>query len=417
MRSSSSHNTEQTQGRGGQKHHQSHSLSHRHIPFSVNINQLKSLFFLVLCFLGFMFLSCFSSMMNTRHGSPFTTCQWQELEHQALIFKYMVSGVPIPSDLIFPIKRSLDSLLSSRLFPHQPTGWGCFQVDSGRKTDPEPGRCRRTDGKKWRCSKETYPGSKYCERHMHRGRNRSRKPVEVIASNPSTTISSIARNQSTPSPYSLSSLSSSVAAETHNHHHPYHNASPYPFHYPHSSRPPGIGFSSPNNSPHLHLDTGSYCHADKDYRYSNGLKRDVDEIAFSEVLETVRSVPDSPFDNPWRFTPLRTSCSSLTPPKQKSHSALQDEYTQLQLQNFTDISKHQQERENQEQHRFVFDTDIKSERPMKVEKEEGTQQTLLHFFDEWPPKNREYSTTQLSISIPVPSPDLPVSNSRTQNGG
>lgn len=44
--------------------------------------------------------------------------------------------------------------------------------------DPEPGRCRRTDGKKWRCSKDAYPDSKYCERHMHRGRNRSRKPVE-----------------------------------------------------------------------------------------------------------------------------------------------------------------------------------------------------------------------------------------------
>ena len=50
----------------------------------------------------------------------------------------------------------------------------------GRKIDPEPGRCRRTDGKKWRCSKEAYPDSKYCERHMHRGKNRSRKPVELL---------------------------------------------------------------------------------------------------------------------------------------------------------------------------------------------------------------------------------------------
>ena len=50
----------------------------------------------------------------------------------------------------------------------------------GRKIDPEPGRCRRTDGKKWRCSKEAFPDSKYCERHMHRGKNRSRKPVEVL---------------------------------------------------------------------------------------------------------------------------------------------------------------------------------------------------------------------------------------------
>uniref|UniRef100_A0A161ZV45 Growth-regulating factor n=1 Tax=Daucus carota subsp. sativus TaxID=79200 RepID=A0A161ZV45_DAUCS len=45
--------------------------------------------------------------------------------------------------------------------------------------DPEPGRCRRTDGKKWRCSKDVVGGYKYCDRHMHRGRNRSRKPVEI----------------------------------------------------------------------------------------------------------------------------------------------------------------------------------------------------------------------------------------------
>ena len=45
--------------------------------------------------------------------------------------------------------------------------------------DPEPRRCRRTDGKKWRCSKDAAPDQKYCERHMHRGKPRSRKPVEV----------------------------------------------------------------------------------------------------------------------------------------------------------------------------------------------------------------------------------------------
>lgn len=48
----------------------------------------------------------------------------------------------------------------------------------GKKIDPEPGRCRRTDGKKWRCSKDAHPESKYCERHMNRSRYRSRKPVE-----------------------------------------------------------------------------------------------------------------------------------------------------------------------------------------------------------------------------------------------
>lgn len=39
-------------------------------------------------------------------------------------------------------------------------------------------RCRRTDGKKWRCSKNVVPNQKYCEQHMHRGCRRSRKPVE-----------------------------------------------------------------------------------------------------------------------------------------------------------------------------------------------------------------------------------------------
>ena len=63
-------------------------------------------------------------MMSARNRSPFTASQWQELEHQALIFKYIVSGVPIPADLIWTVKRSLDSSLSSGLFPHQPSKHG-----------------------------------------------------------------------------------------------------------------------------------------------------------------------------------------------------------------------------------------------------------------------------------------------------
>lgn len=62
---------------------------------------------------------------------------------------------------------------------------GCFSpqgFDYRTMMDPEPGRCRRTDGKKWRCSKNAIPDQKYCERHMHRGRQRSRKPVEAFGS-------------------------------------------------------------------------------------------------------------------------------------------------------------------------------------------------------------------------------------------
>lgn len=61
----------------------------------------------------------------------------------------------------------------------------------GKKIDPEPGRCRRTDGKKWRCSKDAHPDSKYCERHMNRGRYRSRKLVELKTNSQSlSTVSS-----------------------------------------------------------------------------------------------------------------------------------------------------------------------------------------------------------------------------------
>lgn len=47
------------------------------------------------------------------------------------------------------------------------------------RSDPEPWRCRRTDGKKWRCSRNVTHGQKYCERHAHKSRSRSRKPVEI----------------------------------------------------------------------------------------------------------------------------------------------------------------------------------------------------------------------------------------------
>jgi hypothetical protein len=60
-------------------------------------------------------------------------------------------------------------------------GLGNLCFDYRSSMEPDPGRCRRTDGKKWRCSRDVVPGHKYCERHVHRGRGRSRKPVEASA--------------------------------------------------------------------------------------------------------------------------------------------------------------------------------------------------------------------------------------------
>jgi hypothetical protein len=55
---------------------------------------------------------------------PFTASQWQELEHQALIYKCLASGKPIPSYLMPPLRRILDSALAtspSLAYPPQPS--------------------------------------------------------------------------------------------------------------------------------------------------------------------------------------------------------------------------------------------------------------------------------------------------------
>ncbi|KAF2309609.1 hypothetical protein GH714_004251 [Hevea brasiliensis] len=38
----------------------------------------------------------------TEARGPFTPSQWMELEHQALIYKYITANVPIPSNLLIP---------------------------------------------------------------------------------------------------------------------------------------------------------------------------------------------------------------------------------------------------------------------------------------------------------------------------
>ncbi|GLT93629.1 hypothetical protein SLE2022_114120 [Rubroshorea leprosula] len=113
---------------------------------------------------------------------PFTPSQWMELEQQALIYRYLSANVPIPSHLLLPIRKAFDSAtfsgFSGGFLQPNTLGWGSFHLGFSNNTDPEPGRCRRTDGKKWRCSRDAVTDQKYCERHMNRGRHRSRKPVE-----------------------------------------------------------------------------------------------------------------------------------------------------------------------------------------------------------------------------------------------
>ncbi|KGN66287.1 growth-regulating factor 4 [Cucumis sativus] len=331
--------------------------------------------------------------MSARSMFPFTSAQWQELEHQALIFKYMVSGIPIPPELLFSIKRSaLDSPFTSKLFPHhpQPVGWNYLQMSLGRKIDPEPGRCRRTDGKKWRCSKEAYPDSKYCERHMHRGKNRSRKPVDVLK----TTATNDINHLSNPTFSSLNSNSSLLSYR------------PFPAHQISSTPNNGNGISMKDTNTLLLLEPGSYSDKNPDYRsrYTCGLKEEVNEKVFfsQEPSEAIgrADFSASSIASSLQLTPL-TMSSSLYPKQNNSSSLQSDQSSFYQLhQNLTE--------------------------PLKQQKRDESQKTVHRFFDEWPPKDRgswldfadkssntsSVSTTRLSISIPTASNDFPIFRSK-----
>ncbi|KAI3869281.1 hypothetical protein MKW92_010617 [Papaver armeniacum] len=313
-------------------------------------------------------------MNGGRNKPPFTPLQWQELETQALIFKHMVSGIPIPAELLFPLKfHTSSSLISSKLFlPSDPQiPWTYYHMGLGRKIDPEPGRCRRTDGKKWRCAKEAYHDSKYCEKHMHRGRNRSRKPVEeILTSNQSKSMisSNFSPYYNSPSPSSSSSSSSR-----------------YGFPYPQS-----------NSTPHFAKDSTespSYSRS-----VNNGGR---DERSFFTEKPDL-SLSNS---NSLKYSPLRMNSSSSVSP------SLQNGFSQFDHNNHNNIH-HQQDQEQQQQkkqqekkHCFVLGTDF-----FKSAKQEQDQQQQQHqflqFIDEYPLRSREppssTASTQLSISIPHP---------------
>lgn len=92
-------------------------------------------------------------------GHPFTSAQRKELERQAMIYNYLMASMPVPADLLFPAPPNPSISLTGHLE-----------------------RCKRTDGKKWRCSRDVVPHHKYCERHLQKSRPRSRKLVEVKSS-------------------------------------------------------------------------------------------------------------------------------------------------------------------------------------------------------------------------------------------
>nr|AIN46596.1 growth regulating factor 3 [Larix kaempferi] len=376
---------------------------------------------------------------------PFSPAQWQELEHQALIFKYMMACVPVPPELIIPIRKSLLSLpqrsppLPPQSHHHIPTltPWSPFHMGFGGNIDPEPGRCRRTDGKKWRCSRDVVPDQKYCERHMHRGRHRSRKPVEghtaaVTCQSNSTSAPAVTSSSNVlPRPASISVNSLQKL------HQPgpllgtknlsFTGSGSQIQQYPFQSAAGAIAASSPSAM------------GNKDYRYVNGMKGgEMDEhILFSETSGS------STMNNQWRFMAASKEAvphSSLS--KTNSNDSLLQYSSSPQLRTLLGqnlgimtegsqvasihINPHDKQHQQRQQHSFLSTDYGRVQEGMR----EPEEQPLRHFFDEWPrsrnpwatnveeeTSNRSSSTTQLSISIPMPSSNFSATDSSSTPRG
>jgi len=159
-------------------------------------------------------------------------------------------------------------------------------------------------------------------------------------------------------------------------------------------------------------------------RYPYGVKAEADERSFfSEASGSARGLGvDSSLDSTWRLMPSQVSSYPIS--KESSRSLLQSNYPQLQsVQDMGQVTISPLPKPQQQQH-ALFGSEFGSSEAVKHE-----GQSLRPFFDEWP-KTRDswsdidddrsnrtsFSTTQLSMSIPMASSDFSTTSSRSPNG-
>ncbi|KAF3783833.1 Growth-regulating factor 6 [Nymphaea thermarum] len=320
-----------------------------------------------------------TSLNGDMHGvlsgvrGPFTPSQWLELEHQALIFKYISAGVPVPPNLLLPIRKALN-LTPLSAFPAgslRPNGfgWGSFHLGFSGNPDPEPGRCRRTDGKKWRCSRDAVADQKYCERHMNRGRHRSRKPVEGQTGQ--TTAGTGAASASKAVPVAAPSSAASVASSA--------SDSLAITQHQIKTFQPSADPSSTSNFSRFFIN--------KTNLEDRMLNLQHDSLLSSVNLKEKESflAPKHPFS--YQESSRTTGFGLIS-----SDSLLNDAQRNSYLQN-----KH-----------FGLSSDLST-------REHQQAQSLRHFMDDWPKDDIQPERTQLSISIPVASSGFSLSPSSSPN--
>ncbi|XP_018469124.2 growth-regulating factor 8 isoform X2 [Raphanus sativus] len=132
------------------------------------------------------------SMSEKEGSAAFSEAQCQELERQRNIYEYIMASLPVPPELLTPFPNHPSNSYHQNVAKGGSLKLGIASNASNNAADMEPWRCKRTDGKKWRCSRSVVPDHKYCERHAHKSRPRSRKHVESSQHNDTRTTSQYA---------------------------------------------------------------------------------------------------------------------------------------------------------------------------------------------------------------------------------
>lgn len=110
---------------------------------------------------------------------------------------------------------SKSCVVSSAVIPV--SGYNHAYLNARNSVESEAGRCRRTDGKKWRCKGGVLPGQKYCATHVNRGAKKrvtSHEPAATTTSTtyPSATTNNIQKAQITNLSMSVPAASAAAAA-------------------------------------------------------------------------------------------------------------------------------------------------------------------------------------------------------------
>ncbi|XP_065848287.1 growth-regulating factor 9-like [Euphorbia lathyris] len=97
-------------------------------------------------------------------------------------FFKMLCGDNIESFTSF--QPPLDRTIASGSGNMKASNHNLLPVKRGSSSDPHPGRCGRTDGRKWRCAKDAVTGKKYCEKHKNVGRPRKTAGTSSVLTTP-----------------------------------------------------------------------------------------------------------------------------------------------------------------------------------------------------------------------------------------